>query len=161
MKGAKGAFVAIVCLWVAAGCQQGLAQPLSIFGATPDFLLIAMATMGLFCSRQTSTVIGFFAGLLQGAIAGASLGSYVVTRTVSGFLVGWFNAMEMDANIVLAFIVVATTTLVAQFMLLFLTAPPGIGRFVLATIESAVYNGVLAMPFYALLQKILDPPRRL
>jgi len=49
---------------------------------------------------------------------------------------------------------------VTQIAFLLFNPRGAILPFLLATIGSAVYNGVLAMPLYALLKKVSDPPNR-
>jgi len=160
IRGAKGVIVSIICLWMAGGCQQSLAPRMAFAGLSPDFLLISLGCLGLCGSRKSGAVTGFFAGVIQGALAGANMAQYVVSRTLSGFLLGWLNTLEFDANAVVAFFAVFATTILSQLLLMFLAPPPRIIAFLLATIGSAVYNGVLAMPLFMLLKKVVDPPNR-
>ena len=88
------------------------------------------------------------------------MAAYVVTRTLVGFVVGWFAGMEFEGNIAVGFIVTAAATLTTQLTFLLLNPRGAIFASVLATIGSAMYNGVLAIPLYALLRKVLDSPRR-
>ncbi len=160
MKGVKGWVIAIILLWLAGGCQQSVAYQLSLVGATPDFLLVAVVVFSLFADRRTGSIFGFLAGAIQGAVAGGHVSSYVITRTILGFLVGWLTGLEFEGNIVVAFVVTAASTCITQFAFLLLSPRGGILPFLLATIGSAMYNGVLAMPLYALLKKVSDSPRR-
>jgi len=150
-------FVTLVCLWVAGGCQLTVGPRIAIVGAVPDFLMISAACLGLFATPRGGALAGFLAGVLHGALAGANLGSYAVSRAVAGFLAGTMNTFEFESSPVVAFFVTGVTTIVAQLLLMFVAPPPSLISFLLATIGSAVYNGVLAMPLYALLRRILDP----
>lgn len=160
MRGPAYAFIALLCLWVGGGCQRAVSPYISIGGVAPDFLLIVVGCLSLFGTRRSGSIIGFFAGVLQGALAGANLAAYAISRTIAGFVAGWFSALEFEAGAVVASTVVFAVTLIAQFLLMFVAPPGQIGGFLLATIGSAVYNGVLAMPLYALLRRVLDPPAR-
>jgi rod shape-determining protein MreD len=160
VTGIKGLIVAVLCLWVAGGCQQGVASRMAIAGAEPDFLLIVLSVLCLFGNRRTGTILGFFTGLIQGALAGVNLATYIVTRTIAGFCIGVLNTLEFETNPIVAFIVTAGTTIVAQLMLMFSAPPSAIPPFLLATIGSALYNGALAMPLHMLVAKLLDPPNR-
>ena len=63
MKGLRLFAVAFVGLWLAGGCQEGLAPRLSVGGASPDFLLILVAVLGLHCNRRSGLPpSGFTAG---------------------------------------------------------------------------------------------------
>jgi rod shape-determining protein MreD len=160
MKLTRFPFVAIICLWVAGGCQQTLAPRIALFHASPDFLLVSVACLSLLSARYAGSLVGFFAGLIQGCLAGANLAAYTISRTMAGFLVGWFNSLEWEGNVLVAAITTVLTTIVAQLALMFIAPPPQLGGFLLATIATAMYNGVIAVPVYALLRRIVDPPQR-
>lgn len=158
MNGAKGWAIALVTLWIAAGLQAGLAPYLTLLGAAPDFPLIVLSVLCLFASRTAATVLGFFTGLLYGALAGANLAHYVISRTITGFGAGWANAIGFEPNLWVSAAAAAIGTLVSQFLLLLLAPPASIPAYLGDTIGSAMVNGVLAMPVYALLNRSLRPP---
>lgn len=160
MKGPKGWIIAVLLLWFAGAAQDAIAFQVSIGGIAPDTILIVIVCAGLFSNKRSGAGIGFIGGVLHGAIAGGHMAAYSVTRTLIGFLIGWFNGMEFEGNEAVAFIVTAAATLCTQLTFLLLSPRGAILPFVLATIGSAVYNGVLAIPLYALLKKVLDSPRR-
>lgn len=152
-------FAAAILVWLAAGLQL-IATRMAVFGAVPDFVLVAVIVLSLFGTRSVDTGIGFVGGLFQGAMAGANLAGYVVSRTVTAFLVGWLGRAQLNASYWLAALVAVFGTMVAQILLLFVAPTPAIGSFLLATIGTAIYNGVLAMPVFALLRRVLDTPTR-
>ncbi len=160
MKTGRYPFVAIVCLWMAGGCQQTLAPKIAIFNAVPDFLIVSIACLSLLSARYAGSLVGFFAGIIHGALAGANLAAYAISRTMTGFLVGWFNSFELEANALVALITTVVATIIAQLLLMFIAPPQGLAPFLLATIGTAIYNGVIAVPVYALLKRIVDPPQR-
>ncbi len=160
MKQAKSILVTVICLWMAGGCQQSLAPHMAIYRAWPDFLLVNVACLSLFTTRAGGTLLGFAGGVIHGALAGVNLAAYAITRTLAGFMVGWLNSLEFDANVFVAFMATAGASLFAQLVLMFVAPPEAILPFLGATIASAMYNGVIAMPVYALLKRILDPPVR-
>ncbi|MEZ0326202.1 MAG: LytS/YhcK type 5TM receptor domain-containing protein [Fimbriimonas sp.] len=160
MKTWRYPIVAILCLWMAGGCQQTLAPKIAIFDAVPDFLIVSVACLGLLSARYASSLVGFLAGVIHGCLAGANLAAYAISRTFTGFLTGWFNSFELEANVLVAFATTFVATLVAQLLLMFIAPPQEIGAFLLATIATAIYNGVIAVPVYALLKRIVDPPQR-
>jgi hypothetical protein len=157
VNGVKGVMVAAVLLWLGAVLQGSLAPRISIFEASPDFLLIFMSVMCLYCTTAGATVLGFFTGLMTGAPSGANLGAYIVSRSFGGFADGWIGSIGFQPNAVWAAVNTAVLTVIAQLLLMFLAPKPGIPAFLAATIASAVYNGVLAMPVYLLLRRILSP----
>ena len=148
--------VAGVLLWLGAALQGAIAPRMGIFIARPDFLLIFLSVMCLHCTTAGATVLGFFAGLMMGAPAGANLGAYIISRSVAGFVDGWIGVIGFQPNLFWAAVNTAIVTVVAQLLLMFLAPQQGITAFLAATIASAVYNGVLAIPTYALLRRILS-----
>jgi len=159
MKGLAGLLWGLLLLWLAAVCQMALAPRMAVAGATPDFPLVVLACGGLYCERKPATVLGFGAGLVQGIVAGANLTLYVASRTIAGFLLGWFNQVGVQVNWVVSCGYAAVVTIVAQFLLMFLGAHHGpLFPFIEGTLATAVYNGVIALPVYALLSRFLSVP---
>jgi rod shape-determining protein MreD len=150
----------IVGLWIAVILQQSIAVRLSIFGARPDFLLLFIVPLSLLTSRPGGTLLGFFAGLLQGATTGVFMAQYVASRTIAGFMASWSRGFGMHVNWGVACVTTIILTIVARLIYMFLAAPPGVMRFLGDTIGSAMYNGVLAIPVYMLLQWVIDPKVR-
>jgi rod shape-determining protein MreD len=158
MKGGRRIVVAIIALWAAA-CFQEIAPRLAILGATPDFLLVTMVVLSLHTSRRGGAVLGFFAGFLQGALASSLMGYYVVSRTLAGFFAAWSRDIRFEQSWWLVFLTAFFATAFALAIRLFLPPAQAISPFALATILTATYNGVLAMPLYALLNRLLAPVR--
>ncbi|HLK14818.1 MAG TPA: hypothetical protein VKT78_08435 [Fimbriimonadaceae bacterium] len=153
----KVGVVFAVTLFVCAVLQQALAYRLAIFGARPDFMLVALSALGVFANRAGGMALGFFDGLIIGALSGANLQHYVASRTVTGLLLGWTSGNELPRSLPAVGVIAAVTTVFAQLVLMFLAPPHSIGSFLADTIRGAVYNGVLAIPVYALLKKLLAP----
>lgn len=158
MKGFKGFIVAAVGLYVAGALQQALSPRMSIFGVEPEFMLIFLSCACLFMRRSGGTVLGFFTGVVQGALVGVNLMHFVISRTVTGFLAGWSSDWGYQPNSFVAAFVTAVLTIFSQLLLMFLAPPAGIARYLADTMGTAVYNGVLAVPVYALLRRILVSP---
>jgi rod shape-determining protein MreD len=156
VKGIRGALVALVVLW-SAGVLQANVSLLALGGVAPDVLLVAAVVLSSFSGRRTGTTIGFFAGLIHGSIASSSVGYYIVSRATACFGASWARRLETEFS----FWLVGLTTFIATFYIqafqLLLPPPQNILGSMLDTITIATYNGVLAMPLYALLKKILDP----
>ena len=97
---------------------------------------------------------------MQGALAGANLTHYVISRCIAGFVASWSRRLRFEMTPITVAISVAAVTVVAQIALMFIAAPTGIFGFLGDTIGSAMYNGVIAIPVYALLKRVLNPPVR-
>lgn len=96
-------------------------------------------------------------GLFYGGPAGANVAHYIISRTITGFAIAAARTMGLEPNAVTAPLATSFGTLFAQFLLLLLAPPNSIPDFLGDTIGSAVTNGVLAMPVFALLNRILGP----
>ena len=160
MKRFGVALAIAVGLWVAGGLQQVVAPRLMLFGAAPDFLLISLAAGSLFLKRNQAAFLGFVCGLIHGALAGANLTHYVISRTIGGFLAAWSRTRTLEPNAVLAVGTGFFMTLVSQVLFMFLSPPKtGLWPYLGATILTAAYNGVLVLPVYLLLKWLRGAPR--
>ncbi len=156
MRGWIGVLVAGIVLYLAAAAEQSLG-PRTLFGGRFDYLLIAVACVCLFTSRKGGAVAGFFAGLLYGALDGANMWQYVLTRTLGGYFIAIVASGGIERSLFAAFLAAVFATIFCQLTLMFLAPPPAVLPFLLDTISTAVYNGVLAMAVYAVLNRILGP----
>ena len=155
MSGLRFWITALLVLWLAAVLQIAVATRISLGGFRPDFLLICLVVLSLFGGRLEGAVLGFLAGVLQGALPLSRVGHYIVSRSLTGFFVAWSKKWEYEVGALTAALIAFAGTCLAQLIWMFLAAPPAIGAFLGDTILSAVYNGVLAAPVYALLKRIL------
>lgn len=151
--------VALLLLWLGAAVQFALAPRLAIFGCPPDLALAVVLPASLVAPRSGATVLGFVAGVLQGGIAGANLTHYAISRAFAGFCGSWARGMLAEPHGLLVFLHAAIGTLIAQLLLMFLAPPSEIGRFLFATIGTAVYNGVIAIPVHAVLRRTVRDDR--
>lgn len=153
-----GALLAILIgIWVAGSLQQVLAPRLAIAGAMPDFLIVLLAASSLFMPRASSAAVGFACGLVQGALAGANLMHYVISRSIAAFLTSWPQNQRLEPNAMLAFGTAFFLTLVSQILFMFLAPPRQLMPYLGATIVSAAYNGVLVLPVYFPLRRLVKP----
>lgn len=72
MKGPWGVFLGLAALWVAGILQIALAPRLGIGMGWPDFGLVVLSCLGLFCDRRGVTLLGFGAGLIQGSLVAST-----------------------------------------------------------------------------------------
>jgi hypothetical protein len=145
-------------LYLAAAAQQSLGR-WTIFGGRFEFVLAVLSVLCLFTDRKGGAIIGFFGGWIYGALDGANLWQYVLTRVIGGFLISWAAESGVERTYLFAALAGFAGVLVCQLGFMFFAPPPQIGGFLGDTIRTAVYNGVLAMLFYAVLNRILGPRR--
>ncbi|MCH7904154.1 MAG: rod shape-determining protein MreD [Armatimonadetes bacterium] len=140
--------------WLAAGVQHGAATRLAVFGANPDFLLVVAFCSSILTRPAASAGLGFLAGVLQGAMAGAHLAHHVISRALTCFFIGYESRLEFGVKVEFAALTVAIGTVVSRVLLAILAPPPEIWPFLRATIGTAIYNGVLAVPTYLLVRRL-------
>jgi rod shape-determining protein MreD len=140
--------------------QQTLPERLAILGAKPDFLLLFTSLVALTTTRPKAALTGAAAGVVHGALAGVSLAAYVSSRAVAGFCAAWSKTLRYEVSLGTVAAITFAATMFADIVWLLIAPQAGIGAFLGATIGTAVYNGFLAIPVYALLRRFTDPPRR-
>ncbi len=143
--------VMALLLYLALGIQAALSLPFDL-----PLVLVSLASLSF--PRVGASGYGFAAGALQGALAGANLTGYAISRTLAGFLQSTVAGLGFQPSYVVAGVAAAATTLFSQIVLMFVSPPTSIPRFLGDTIAMAVYNGVIAIPLYGLLRKLLSPP---
>jgi rod shape-determining protein MreD len=157
MKGLPGLMAALALLFVGATLQQSLSQRMAIAGCPPDFLLAVLGPIALYSSPRGAAAAGFGSGVLMGALAGANLMHYVWSRCLAGLLAAGVERLGFRAGAGLAFLTTAIATATAQLLLLLFAPSGAILPFLGATMGTAVYNGVVAIPVYALLGRFFKP----
>ncbi|MBS1718747.1 MAG: hypothetical protein JSS72_13545 [Armatimonadetes bacterium] len=139
------------------GCfQMGLPSRLSVFSLTPNYLLVLLAIVAIFSDRKGGAIVGFFCGAIEGSLVGINLTHYIASRVITGFILGWMNDLKLQRSVLLAVLTTVGGTLAAQVILMFIAPPPEIIPFLGATIKTAMYNGVIAIPVYVLARPIAE-----
>jgi len=81
-----------------------------------------------------------------------------LSRILAGLAVGQLHQTELARTAWVAALTAFLTVAVAQTILLFIAPSQNLGAFTLATMGTAIYNGVLAVPLDWGLSKVLRPP---
>ena len=142
----------VISLIVAAGIQGNLPASMSLFGAKPDLILIVLIAWSLAADPVFGAGLGFAAGLIQGAAVGLSLGSFIVTRTITGFLAGFVTTRLFTDKPFVPVASAASLTLVCEGV--FLLANPRLALLAAARIVAGkcIYNAALALLLYWILR---------
>jgi rod shape-determining protein MreD len=146
-------------LVVAVILQFSFVPSIAIFGAKPDLILLVLMLTSCFHRPGASAAAGFFVGILQGALAGANMLHYVTSRCIGAFVTSLLRNTESVPDALITIPVITGTTLLAQFLLMFFAPPTNIGLFIRDTITMALYNGVIALPLFALVRRIARPKK--
>lgn len=144
----------VLCLIGAAGIQGSLPPALCLFGARPDLVLVVLVAYSLAAEPTFGATLGFVAGLLHGASVGMAVGSFIVTRTLTGFLASLVTTRLFSENPVVPTVAAAGLTLVCEG--LFAISNPR-APFVPAARTIAgecIYNALLALILYWILRGV-------
>jgi rod shape-determining protein MreD len=154
MKNRTLIWVAILSFWIFGGLNEGLAKDIAIFGAQPDFLLVATVVISMLSDMRGAAVAGFTGGFFQGAITGANMWQYVVTRLIVGWIGGSLIELRFQRNAMIAAMACFVASIIAGLVFLFLTSQPNILGSLRDTLISAMYNAVLAALVFAPVEKL-------
>lgn len=115
-------FWPVLAVIAAVAIQGNLPAWLSILGGRPDLVLVVLIAFALAENPEFGAALGFFAGLMQGSAVGMSMGSFIVTRTITGFLAGFANTRVFRDNPIVPTVSAVWLTAVCEG--LFLLANP-------------------------------------
>lgn len=147
----------VLALWIGAILERSLSPSITIFGARPDFLLLVSIVASLGLSRSGAAMTGFAAGVIQGALIGANLTHYVFSRATTAFVSAWSRQLRFEMGPLAVAVTTALLTIFGRLLFMVTAGPKGIAGFLGDTMGTAIYNGVLAIPVYALLRRVLNP----
>jgi cell shape-determining protein MreD len=142
-------------LWIVGAFQQTLAPKFALGEYQPDFILAFIAPSCLLLSPVAATLLGFFAGMLHGALAGANIAHYVISRTLVCFFLPFAQKLEIEMPPTLAGLLCACAVLTAKLLMIFLAPPTGIMPHLVHAVGDSLYTGVLSAFVYLFMQKVL------
>lgn len=143
-----------IMLVIAAGLQGNLPSAISIMGAKPDLILVILISYSLAADPIFGAGLGFFAGLLHGSFVGFSFGSFMVTRTITGFLAGFVNTRLFSENPFVSVLSALWLTLVCEGLFLLGNPPIRIGPAVRKMIGECLANGIATLFVYYLIRQM-------
>ena len=89
--------IAIILFFPLLLLQSTLVPLISIVGVIPDLILILLVYFTLRMGQIHGTVLGFTYGFLLDMITGNIFGSAMISKTISGFVTGYFyNENKLD-----------------------------------------------------------------
>ena len=149
--------VAAPLMWLAGALQESLAPRMAVAGVPPDFPLVALCCLALLSERRAGTALGFAAGLVRGAFAGANLAAYAVSRTLLGFGLGWVRFAGLVPNALVAGLAALAGAVATGLMVMLVSHHGPIIPYLEGTLVSAMIDAALAMPLYALSRRLILP----
>ncbi len=98
--------------------------------------------------------LGFIAGLIHGSSVGQSMGSFIVTRTTTGFLAGLITSRLFGENPIVTILSTGALTIVCEIIFLLVNPRPLLYIAVQTIIGETIYNIIFALLFYIFLRYI-------
>jgi rod shape-determining protein MreD len=152
-----GALVLLVVIVQISGVQNA-----SILGGTIDVIPLFVAAVAIYAGSVSGAIVGFSTGLLLDLAIGQTLGMSSLVLTALGYGVGRYRDLRDPAHGLLPLPVAAVATFgylaavaAVSFML---EIESGVSVLVLReAIITVLLNVALALPFFALVRRILRP----
>lgn len=142
--------------------QLAFFSQVPILGSVANVVPVVIVALGLLGGAVTGAVCGFAAGLLVDVMIGGTLGVTSLSLMIAGYLAGrWREGYDIVSSLVPPLLTAGLTGLaVAAYGAMELTL--GIDAKVSAMVAreiivQALLGGVLAIPFFPLIRRILRP----
>ena len=130
----------------------------NIAGVMPNLFVVFVLFVGLFASRTVGTIYGVAIGLFLDLLLGLQVGINAVTLGLIGFLAGVFDKnFSKDSRMTIMIMVLGSTFLAEALNYLlnymFLSINVEIVNFIIILVIEIVYNLILTIILYPLIQK--------
>lgn len=154
----KKAIWLAVSLLLAITLQNTFADSMRIRGAKPDFTLVVALVGAMFCDGNGGAALGFSSGLFFASLAAPPAGGFggiIISRTLTGFGVGWLEERLYRESLQLAIPLVACGTLITEAIYFVIAPQPNFAFWLRHTLGEGLYNCVLTLPIYLLLKRLV------
>jgi hypothetical protein len=148
------AIISFCLLLLVAGALQGtIAGRLPRAWGEPDFVLTLALVAGLLSDATIGGAAGLAAGLVTASLVGQTVGTFLVSRTLAGYIAGWTTARLYRGNVFVVVPGVLVMSLLSEAIYLLAAPRVGLGVGLKAALLGAVGNALLAAPMLWLLRR--------
>lgn len=148
-----------IFLWAMLAIQTTWLARVEIFGAHLDLMLLTVVSVALLLGAQNGAVFGLVAGVLTGYIAGASLGSFALSRLIIGSSFGFFDRRFSSDNPFAPPICAAAATFLASVIFLALSPDTFSSHWLSRVLTECGLNALFIWPVYLCVNKLVPPAR--
>lgn len=134
------------------GVQGNYPSSLTIMGAKPDLVLVVLIAYSVVQDPVFGASMGFIAGLLQGAAVGMGVGSFLATRTITGFLAGLVPTRVFSENPIVPTLSAVWLTLVCEILFILGNPRPSFWAAFHTIIGECIYNAIFTVILYYILR---------
>ena len=156
---ARHAITIAIALMLAVLLQARMASSITVWLARPDFVTVTIVCLALLTGFRRATIGGLCGGFLFAALCGANFGSFMVSRSVAGGLLGKLPRSVQRDNAYVPTIAVFIGTIVAEVVYFIMSPASPVGWWTKMLLAQAVYNTIITLPVYWLLQRALGKPK--
>ena len=162
MKGINFRWIIILLsVYIAAVLDATLAQRVAILGAAPSFLFLLIGQFTMSMTRGKAMMFGFLIGTIQGSLAGSDIQHFIAGGVIGGLICASASTVGFEYSLLAVVSVTTVASLIGLLVHVLVAPPPHVSRALLDTLIGAMYNGVLAVPVYALLHKGVGSSQKL
>ena len=159
MTEARRRTLIVVMLLAGTLLQIAIGSRLAVRWAAPNLALASLGCACLFVDSSAAAIFGFGVGLVESSYVASLMGTFIVSRTITGFLIGLLEDRVFRDSVPLAVATVLVATFVAGTLFFAFAPQPEAARWFANLAGTAVYNAVLAAPVYAIMRKVAGRPR--
>lgn len=159
MTEARRRILLLAMLFIGALLQVAIGSQVGLRHAAPNIALTSLACACLFVDSGAAAAFGFTTGLIEASWTSVYIGTFLVSRTFTGFLIGLLEDRVFRDSIPLAIVTVVLATGVAGILFFAFAPQPHADRWFISLLGTAIYNALLAIPIYALMRKVVGRPR--
>lgn len=133
-----------------------------VLGGTPDLIVLLVAAVGLYAGSVPATATGFFTGLLLDLALGTNLGASSLVLTAVGYGAGRYREQRDPAHgltpIPVAAVATAGYVIAYSAVSFMLSIDAPVSLLVLREMAmTVVLNALIALPFFAVVRRLLRP----
>lgn len=159
MKKALTIFIIIIIFLILYFLQANFFSWFTIGEIQPNLFVVFVLMIGLFAGRKMGIGLGIAFGLYLDIIMGKGIGISAVMFAVIGFLGGYFDkSFSKDSKITIMFMVMGATAVYEigsyTFSLIAYEAMPEIIHFLKILVIEVLYNMILSIILYPIIQRV-------
>lgn len=141
--------------------QSTIVPLVAIVGVVPDLILILLVYFTLRMGQLHGTILGFIYGFLLDLITGNIFGSAMISKTLSGFVTGYFyneNKLDLYFKSVIFSLIVFLSSTIDSFIFSFFSSVELEKTILLRFFEQGMFPGIYTAVISLVL--VMFHPRR-
>jgi rod shape-determining protein MreD len=148
-----------ILLWGLLVLQTTWFGRVELFGAHLDLPLLATVSVALLLGSETGACFGLVAGVLTGYIAGASLGSFALSRLIVGGAFGFFDRRFSRDNPLAPPLCAAAATVLSAIVFVAFSPDSFSTDYLRRTLIEMLLNSIFIWPVYLAVNRLVPPAR--